>query len=153
MPWTQTYSPIAGSPGLSAAVAAVPLGVVFFCLAVLRMKAHKASVLALAAALGLSILAWGMPAKLASIAAAQGAAFGLFPVFFIVLATLFLFNITVSSGQFEIIRASLAGVTPDRRLQALLIAFCFAGRLPPSPSMRCCTVACKKAEARPVCDL
>ncbi len=125
MPWTQTYSPIAGSPGLSAAVAAIPLGVVFFCLAVLRMKAHKASVLALAAALGLSILAWGMPAKLATIAAAQGVAFGLFPVFFIVLASLFLFNITVSSGQFEIIRASLAGVTPDRRLQALLIAFCF----------------------------
>ena len=52
-------------PGLSAAVAAVPLGVVFFCLAIIRMKAHKASVLALAAALGLSILAWGMPAKLA----------------------------------------------------------------------------------------
>jgi lactate permease len=70
-----------------------------------------------------------MPAKLAGLAAAQGAAFGLFPVFFIVLATLFLFNITVASGQFEIIRASLAGVTADRRLQALLIAFCFGAFL------------------------
>jgi lactate permease len=125
MPWTQTYSPIGGSPGLSAAVAAVPLAVVFFCLAVLRMKAHWASLLALVAALGIAVLAWGMPAALAGLAAAQGAAFGLFPVAFIVLATLFLFNITVSSGQFEVIRASLAGVTPDRRLQALLIAFCF----------------------------
>jgi lactate permease len=125
MPWTQTYSPIGGSPGLSAAVAALPLAVVFFCLAVLRLKAHWASVLALAAALGIAVLAWGMPAGLAGLAAAQGAAFGLFPVFFIVLATLFLFNITVGSGQFEVIRASLAGVTSDRRLQALLIAFCF----------------------------
>jgi len=125
MPWTQTYSPIGGSPGLSAAVAALPLAVVFVCLAVLRMKAHRASLLALAAALAIAVLAWGMPAGLAGLAAAQGAAFGLFPVFFIVLATLFLFNITVSSGQFEVIRASLAGVTSDRRLQALLIAFCF----------------------------
>jgi len=125
MPWIQTYSPVGGSPGLSAAVAAAPLAVVFFCLAVLRMKAHWASVLALAAAMAIAVLAWGMPAGLAGLAAAQGAAFGLFPVFFIVLATLFLFNITVSSGQFEVIRASLAGVTSDRRLQALLIAFCF----------------------------
>jgi lactate permease len=110
---------------LSAAVAAIPLAVVFVCLAVLRIKAHMAGLIALAAALGISIFIWGMPAKLASLAALQGAAFGLFPVFFIVLATLFLFNVTVKGGQFEIIRASLAGVTPDRRLQALLIAFCF----------------------------
>jgi lactate permease len=66
-----------------------------------------------------------MPARLAALAGVQGAAFGMFPVFYIVLATLFLYNITVRGGQFEIIRASLAGVTPDRRLQALLIAFCF----------------------------
>jgi len=66
-----------------------------------------------------------MPAALALLAALHGAAFGLFPVFFIVLSTLFLYNITVKSGQFEIIRSSLAGVTADRRLQALLIAFCF----------------------------
>ena len=129
MPWTQAYAPIGGSGGLSAAVAAVPLAVLFFCLAVLRMKAHRASVLALASALCLAIFAWGMPAGLAGLSAAQGAAFGLFPVFFTVLATLFLFNITVSSGQFEVIRASLAGVTPDRRLQALLIAFCFGAFL------------------------
>jgi lactate permease len=125
MPWTQAYAPIGASGGWSAAVAAVPLAVLFFCLAVLRMRAHRATVLALGAALCLAVLAWRMPAGLVGLAAAQGAAFGLFPVFFIVLATLFLFNITVSSGQFEIIRASLAGVTPDRRLQALLIAFCF----------------------------
>src|SRR5271165_120066 len=125
MPWIQAYDPIDGSIGLSAAVAAVPIAVVFVCLAILRIKAFKAVILALATAFLLSILAWGMPARLAALATLHGAAFGLFPVYFIVLATLFLYNITVKGGQFEVIRASLASVTSDRRLQALLIAFCF----------------------------
>jgi|CZKI01.1.fsa_nt_gi lactate permease len=125
MPWIQVYAPIRGSIGLSAAVAAVPLAVVFVCLAILRMKAFKAVILALASAFVLSVFAWGMPPRLAGLATLQGAAFGLFPVYFIVLATLFLYNITVKGGQFEVIRASLAGVTADRRLQALIIAFCF----------------------------
>ncbi|MGB9082510.1 MAG: L-lactate permease, partial [Desulfuromonadaceae bacterium] len=125
MPWIQTYTPVAGSLGLSALVAAIPLVVIFVCLAVLKMKAHKAGPLAVASAIGIAIAVWGMPVKLAGLAFAQGAAFGLFPVFYIVITTLFLYNITVKGGQFEIIRASLAGVTADRRIQALLIAFCF----------------------------
>jgi lactate permease len=125
MPWIQTYTPVAGSLGLSALVAAIPLVVIFVCLAVLKMKAHKAGPLAVASAIGIAIAVWGMPAKLAGLAFAQGAAFGLFPVFYIVITTLFLYNITVKGGQFEVIRASLAGVTADRRIQALLIAFCF----------------------------
>jgi len=125
MPWIQTYTPAAGSLGLSALIAAIPLVVIFVCLAVLKMKAHKAGPLAVASAIGIAIAVWGMPAKLAGLAFAQGAAFGLFPVFYIVVTTLFLYNITVKGGQFEIIRASLAGVTGDRRIQALLIAFCF----------------------------
>jgi lactate permease len=125
MIWIQEFAPIKGSAGLSAAVAAIPLAVIFVSLAVLRLKASTASALALASVLCVSIFAWGMPAKLAFLAAAQGAAFGMFPVFFLVLATLFLFNLTVRTGQFEVIRASIAGVTPDRRIQALLIAFCF----------------------------
>jgi lactate permease len=110
---------------MSALVAAVPLVVIFVCLAVLKMKAHKAALLAVASALAIAVTIWGMPAKLAGLAFGQGAAFGLFPVFYIVLTTLFLYNITVKGGQFEIIRASLAGLTADRRIQALLIAFCF----------------------------
>ena len=125
MPWIQTYTPVAGSLGMSALVAAVPLAVIFVCLAVFKMKAHKAGPLAVASALAAAVFVWGMPARLAGVALAQGAAFGLFPVFYIVVTTLFLYNITVKGGQFEIIRASLAGVTADRRLQALLIAFCF----------------------------
>src|SRR5271170_6665615 len=125
MPWIQDYAPIGNSAGMSAAVAAIPLGVIFVCLAILRMKVSKAAVIALATALLLSVLCWGMPAGLAGLAAAEGAMFGLFPVLYIVLVTLFLFNITVKSGQFDIIRASLAGVTNDRRIQAILVAFCF----------------------------
>ncbi len=125
MPWIQIYTPVAGSLGMSAIVAAIPLVIIFVCLAVLKMKAHKAGPLAVASAIAIAIGVWGMPARLAGLATLQGAAFGLFPVFYIVITTLFLYNITVRGGQFEIIRASLAGVTADRRLQALLIAFCF----------------------------
>jgi lactate permease len=125
MPWIQIYNPVAGSIGLSALVASIPLVIIFVCLAGLKMKAHKAGLLALASAIAVAVGVWGMPAKLAGLAALQGAAFGIFPVFYIVITTIFLYNITVKGGQFEILRASLAGLTGDRRLQALLIAFCF----------------------------
>ena len=125
MPWIQTYTPIGESIGMSALVAGVPLIVIFVCLAVVRMKAHLAGLLAVGSAFAIAVSVWGMPAPLAGLAFGQGAAFGLFPVFYIVLTTLFLYNITVKGGQFEIIRASLAGLTADRRIQALLIAFSF----------------------------
>ena len=125
MPWIQSYTPVAGSLGMSALIAAVPLAVIFVCLAVFKMKAHKAGPLAVASAIAIAVFAWQMPVKLAGLATLHGAAFGLFPVFYIVVTTILLYNITVKGGQFEIIRASLAGLTADRRLQALLIAFCF----------------------------
>ncbi|MBJ6752110.1 L-lactate permease [Geomonas anaerohicana] len=125
MPWIQSYTPVAGSLAMSALVAAIPLVVIFVCLAVFKMKAHKAGPLAVASAIAIAIFVWQMPAKLAGLATLHGAAFGLFPVFYIVVTTILLYNITVKGGQFEIIRASLAGLTGDRRLQALLIAFCF----------------------------
>jgi L-lactate transport len=125
MPWHQAFAPVAGSAGGSAAVAGLPLAVVFVMLAVLRRPAYQAALLALATTLAVAIGAWKMPAALAGMAALQGAAYGIFPVFFIVLSTLFLYHLTVAGGQFEVIRSSLAQVTPDRRLQAILIAFCF----------------------------
>ena len=100
MPWIQTYTPLAGSLGLSALVAAIPLVVIFVCLALLKMKAHRAALLAVGSALVIAVGVWGMPAKLAALATLQGAAFGLFPVFYIVITTLFLYNITVKGGQF-----------------------------------------------------
>ncbi|HBA87894.1 MAG TPA: L-lactate permease [Geobacter sp.] len=125
MPWIQSYTPVAGSLAMSALVAAIPLVVIFVCLAVFKMKAHKAGPLAVASAAAIAIFMWQMPVKLAGLATLHGAAFGLFPVFYIVVTTILLYNITVKGGQFEVIRASLAGLTGDRRLQALLIAFCF----------------------------
>ena len=125
MPWIQSYTPVGGSLGMSALVAAIPLAVIFICLAVFKMKAHLAGPLAVASAIAIAVLSWQMPVKLAGLATLHGAAFGLFPVFYIVVTTILLYNITVKGGQFEIIRASLAGLTADRRLQALLIAFCF----------------------------
>jgi lactate permease len=125
MPWIQSYTPVGGSLGISALIAALPLVVIFVCLAVFKMKAHKAGPLAVASAIAIAVLIWQMPVKLAGLATLHGAAFGLFPVFYIVVTTILLYNITVKGGQFEIIRASLAGLTGDRRLQALLIAFCF----------------------------
>ncbi|HJV66255.1 MAG TPA: L-lactate permease [Geomonas sp.] len=125
MPWIQSYTPVGGSLGMSALVAAIPLAVIFIGLAVLKMKAHKAGPLAVAVAIAIAVVCWQMPVKLAALATFHGAAFGLFPVFYIVVTTILLYNITVKGGQFEIIRASLAGLTGDRRLQALLIAFCF----------------------------
>ncbi|GFO67853.1 lactate permease [Geomonas limicola] len=125
MPWIQSYTPVAGSLGISALIAAIPLVVIFVCLAVFKMKAHKAGPLAVASAIAIAVFVWQMPVKLAGLATLHGAAFGLFPVFYIVVTTILLYNITVKGGQFEIIRASLAGLTSDRRLQALLIAFCF----------------------------
>ncbi|MCM0082652.1 L-lactate permease [Geomonas sp. Red32] len=125
MPWIQSYTPIGGSLGISAVAAALPLAVIFACLAVFKMKAHKAGPLAVAVAIAIAVFCWQMPVKLAALSTLHGVAFGLFPVFYIVVTTLLLYNITVKGGQFEIIRASLAGLTGDRRLQALLIAFCF----------------------------
>jgi len=125
MPWIQVFTPVAGNLGLSALAASVPLLVIFACLALLKMKAHLAGMLAWGSAVLIAVFLWGMPSHLAMLASLQGAAFGLFPVSYIVAATILLYNITVHGGQFEVMRASLAGLTPDRRLQALLIAFCF----------------------------
>ena len=125
MPWIQVYTPVGESLALSAFVASIPLIVIFVCLAVLQMKAHWAALLAVASAFLIAVIGWGMPAKPGALSFLNGVAFGLLPVFYIVIATIFLYNITVKGGQFEIIRASLAGLTADRRIQALLIAFCF----------------------------
>jgi len=125
MPWVQNYSPVGGSLVYSAIVAAIPLAVIFVCLALLRMKTHWAGLLSSASAVSIAVFVWGMPGELTVLAGLQGAAFGLFPVCYIVITTILLYNITVQSGRFEILRASLAGLTADRRIQALLIAFCF----------------------------
>ncbi|SEF94804.1 lactate permease [Saccharopolyspora kobensis] len=122
-------APIADSLGLSALLAAVPLLVVFVLLGVLRVKAHWAGLAGLAAALLIAVTAYGMPADLALLSAGQGAAFGVLPILWIVITAIWLYQLTVRSGRFEDLRATFALLSPDPRIQAVVIAFCFGGLL------------------------
>ena len=124
MNWTQTYSPL-GSLLLSAIVAALPVVVLLGLLAFFHVRAHLAALIGLGASLLVAIAVYGMPVKLALAAAGNGAAFGLFPIGWIVLGAIFVYDITVETGKFEIIKQTIAGLADDRRIQALLIAFSF----------------------------
>jgi lactate permease len=125
----QAYQPIAGSLGASALVAIVPLIVLFVLLAVLRIAAWIAALGAMLAAFALAWLAWGMPFGITVAATTQGMAFGLWPIAWVVLNAVFFHNLTVASGDFDVLRRSLARLTDDRRVQALLVAFCFGALL------------------------
>ncbi|HEY4287015.1 MAG TPA: lactate permease LctP family transporter [Puia sp.] len=128
MNWTQVIDPCHNMLQ-SALVAIVPIALIFWALIIRRMKGYQASLLATIAALLIAVLVYGMPLKLAALSAANGALYGLFPICWIVISAVFLFNITVRSGQFEIIRHFMASITSDRRIQALLIAFSFGSFL------------------------
>ncbi len=129
MIWQQVYAPIANSLGWSALAAALPVFVLLFVLGVWRVPAWKASVAGLAAALATALFVYHMPAGLAASATLYGAAFGLFPIGWIVYWAIVLYNLTVETGQFEIIKSSVGHLTGDQRLQALLIAFAFGAFL------------------------
>lgn len=124
MSWVQQYQPL-GSYGLSALVAGIPLYMLFYMLAVKRMAGHKAAFAATLTAVILAIAAWGMPVGLALDATLYGAAIGIFPIIWIVITAIWVYNMTVESGEFNIIKNSLAQITEDRRLQAIFIAFAF----------------------------
>ena len=126
MAWTQVYTPVAGSIGLSALCAAIPLLILFYMLAIRQAKGHVAALAGLAGALVVSIAVWGMPVGLAVSSTLNGVCFGLFPIVWIIITAVWIYNMTVESGEFEIIKYSLASVTNDRRLQALFIAFAFS---------------------------
>jgi lactate permease len=123
MDWVQVYDPL-GSPWLSTLMAAAPI-VVLLGMLVVGQSAPRAAVSGLAVALAVTIGGYGMPVAAALASAAHGACFGLLPIGWIVLAAVFLFHLTVRSGQFEIVKHSVAAISPDRRMQALLIAFSF----------------------------
>ena len=126
MAWTQVYTPIADSVGLSALCAAIPLFILFYMLAIKQAKGHVAAISGLIGALVVAIVLWGMPTGLAVSSMLNGACFGLFPIVWIIITAVWIYNMTVESGEFEIIKYSLASVTNDRRLQALFIAFAFS---------------------------
>ena len=127
MPWIQTIDPLKNIP-LSALVAAIPVIFIFWAL-IKKMKGYITSLLALAIAIFIALLIYGMPLKLAMLSTLHGSLYGLFPISWIIISAVFLFNVTVKSGQFEVIKSFMASITPDRRLQALLIAFSFGAFL------------------------
>ena len=127
MNWTQVIDPL-GNIALSALVAAIPVIFIFWLL-IRKVKGYIASLLTVALAIILAMLVYGMPLKLAALSGLHGALYGLFPICWIIIGAVFLFNVTVESGQFDIIKNFMASVTPDRRLQAILIAFSFGAFL------------------------
>jgi lactate permease len=126
MQWNQNYFALHGSLLLTALVVAIPIFFLFWALAVKRMKGHVAGVLTLILTIIISILVYRMPVTAALSASALGMLTGLFPIGWIILTAVFLFNLTVESGQFEVIKSSISSLSPDRRIQALLIAFSFS---------------------------
>jgi len=122
-------APVLDSLTLSALIAALPLITVFVTLGWLRWKAHWAGLAAVGVAILVAVLAFGMPVGLAALAATQGAAFGIFPIMWIVFTAIVLYQVTVRSGHFEDLRATFHLISDDPRIQAIIIAFCFGGLL------------------------
>ncbi len=124
MIWPQTYAPL-GDVFSSALVASLPVVVLLSLLAFFHARAQVAAFAGLVAAWLVAVIVFRMPLPLATAAAGYGAAFGLFPIGWIVLNAIFVYDVTVETGQFEIVKRTIAGLGDDRRIQALLIAFCF----------------------------
>jgi lactate permease len=124
MPWVQIYDPL-GNAWLSTLAAALPILLLLGTLALLEWRAQWAALTGLVSALLVSIAVYGMPVNTALATAFYGACYGLFPIGWIILNAVFLYSLTVETGQFEIVKRSVAGLSADRRVQALLIAFSF----------------------------
>jgi lactate permease len=124
MQWTQIYDPL-GHWWLSTLVAALPIIVLFGLLAGLRVKPHWCAIAGAATAVVVAIIFFKMPPTLAALSFGYGVAYGVLKIAWIVLAAVYLYDISVETGQFEIMKESVAGITADRRLQVLLVAFCF----------------------------
>jgi lactate permease len=124
MTWAQNYSPL-GSVPLSALVAALPVVTLLALLAFWHVKAHWAALAGMLVAGTTAVVVYHMPFKLAFMSALYGGAFGLFPIGWIVLNAIFIYQLSVESGQFSVLQRQVAGFSSDRRIQALLVAFCF----------------------------
>ncbi|HEY2194544.1 MAG TPA: L-lactate permease [Actinomycetospora sp.] len=127
--YVQQYAPVLGSLAWSSLVAAVPLLVLFVLLGGLRVRAWLASLIALAAALVVAVVVYGMPVGMAVLAGTEGAAFGFFPILWIVINALWIYRMTVRSGHFDVLRRSFGSVSSDQRVQAVIIAFSFGALL------------------------
>lgn len=127
--YQQILDPLFGSLGWSALAASLPLLALFALLGVVRMTAWKASLIALAVALAVAIFIYPMPVDQALLSATLGAAFGFFPILWIVINAIWIYNMTVTTGDFDALQRSFSRVSDDRRIQAVIIAFCFGALL------------------------
>ncbi|SDM97401.1 lactate permease [Geodermatophilus siccatus] len=125
----QVVDPVGGSLALSALVAAIPLLTLFVLLGALKVKAWMAGLISLAVAIVLAIVAFRMPVGQSLLSASEGAAFGFFPILWIVINAIWVYNLTVATGHFDVLRRSFEKVSPDQRIQAIIIAFCFGALL------------------------
>ena len=125
----QSLQPVADSLALSALCGALPLLALFVLLGGLKMKAWQAGLISLAVALTVAVVFFEMPAGQALLAGTEGAAFGFFPILWIVINAIWVYNLTVASGHFDVLRRSFEKVSPDQRVQAIIIAFCFGALL------------------------
>jgi lactate permease len=127
--YRQILDPVAHSLAWSSLVAALPLAVLFLMLGVLRVRAWVASLVSLAVALAVAIAVYRMPIGQAALAASEGAVFGFFPILWIVLSALWVYQMTVQTGHFDVLRRSVSTVSDDFRIQAIVIAFSFGASL------------------------
>jgi lactate permease len=125
----QSLDPVGGSLALSALCGAIPLVTLFVLLGGLRLKAWMAGLISLAVALVVAVVLFSMPAGQALLAGTEGAAFGFFPILWIVINAIWVYNLTVATGHFDVLRRSFEKVSPDQRVQAIIIAFCFGALL------------------------
>jgi lactate permease len=127
--YKQVFDPVGDSLGLSSIFAAIPIVVLFVLLGGIKMKAHWAALISLASAIIVAIAVYGMPVGQALDSAAEGAVFGLFPIMYIVVMALWIYNMTVDTGHFAVLRRAFNRVSDDQRVQAVIIAFAFGALL------------------------
>jgi lactate permease len=128
MNWTQNYDPL-GSWPLSTLLAALPVVTLFFVLVVVKRKVWESAYAGFLMAVLIAMFVFGMPANLVAWSAVHGAVFGLLRIAWIIIASIFLYHVAVETGQFQVMKDSIAALSSDRRLQAVLIAFCFGAFL------------------------
>ncbi|WP_416189377.1 lactate permease LctP family transporter [Neisseria sp. CCUG17229] len=127
--WIQNYTAVGGNLYLTAAIALLPIVFFFVALTLLKMKGYIAGLLTLLIALAVAVFAFGMPAGMAFSSALFGFSYGIWPIAWIIVTAVFLYKITVKTGQFDIIRSSVVSITEDQRLQLLLVGFSFGAFL------------------------